>query len=146
MAGLYKVAVFDSRIVGMFGPGTDASAFVRKNTGEISNLARVGAPKRSGRLALSHHTTGPYRVGPYNVAGQVYNDARHASWVHNGTYGPIYPKRPFRKDGSISTLRLPRTPSASRVGGPFIRRRWVDGQKANPWLERAARAVIARYI
>lgn len=132
-----KVTINYLAIQSLFEPGGDVYRFMRRIGTEIKTEAEATAPvgltgnlKRSHRLFVTPETR-------YGCFATVRNDARHASWVHNGTAsngsGYIFPKR---------AARLGPFPGLS---GVLIMPNKVRGQRANPWLNRAGRTVMSRY-
>lgn len=89
----------------------------------------AAAPSRSGELKAGHRAS--IRAGSQNyVRAEVVNVAKHSEWVHNGTYGPIFPR-------TADLLWVPvRRGSASRTLRPS-----VNGQAAQPWMEDACTRV-----
>lgn len=108
---------------------TDGSGFTRKTANEIKVVAMAIAPKRTGRLARSHSVEqSRTATGQYQTGHSVSADAPYARYVHGGT-------RDYRSPGKMMG------PMPVRAGGPkYIRFR--RGQKANPWLQRAADSVL----
>lgn len=132
MAGLVRVKVYDQQISALFDRYGEVGRFGSTLNREIFAAAVARAPARTGRLKASHKNNGVLKAGRYRTTGRISATADHASFVHGGTVGPILPKRGDR-------LSLPR-------GGGFGPRvvKSVAGQRANPWMEEAARAVLLR--
>lgn len=114
-------------IMSMFAPGGDVFKTARAWAFESRQYMVATAPRRTGGLAGAHGipSVTPQGLG---VMYTVANRSRHAIWVHNGTTGPITPKR-------HQYLQLP--------GGP--RAKSVRGQRAQPWMEDAMNAVLAKH-
>lgn len=90
------------------------------------------APTRSGELRSSHRSR-IRGLNQYAAFAEIENTAEHASWVHDGTTGPILPHGDY--------LWVPR----ARGSIWRVRRESVAGQRANPWLDRAcARVAMSR--
>ena len=135
--GEVTVVVYDSKITAFNAPGGMVYRYVDNKTDAGVRFAKLFAPKRSGRLAGGVRKD-VRQTSKDRVVGRVRSTARHSAWVHEGTYGPIYPK-----NGRY--LSVPRTAAHpwnarghGRILKPFVR-----GQAANPFLERALRAAMA---
>lgn len=151
MASRYvsRVTVYEPEIASLFQSGgqvnTEASKITALTKAGAIAMAPVG---KSGRLKEAHRS----RVVPsgrYGVRGYVENNSSHAHFVHDGTTGPIRSTR-----GSSSrwmgggamlgplpfTSRYSRGAKAKPIFAPSVK-----GQDANPWLRRAAQAVLLRY-
>lgn len=98
---------------------------------KIQNQASIDCPVDTGRLRSSHHM-GVKNLGTM-IKGQVYNDAKYASSVHDGTRAYIIRAR--RK----KALRF-------EVNGTVVFRRSVKhpATKGRPWLRDAAERVAQR--
>jgi hypothetical protein len=116
--------VYDSKITAMNAPGGNVYRYTHHKTEATMLLAKALAPKRSGRLAGGIRKD-VRQTSRDRVVGRVRSTARHSTWVHEGTHGPIVPT-------SGTYMRL-------RPGGGygFSMRKVVRGQSANPFLERA---------
>lgn len=131
----HRVTVYDNRISGLIRTG-EGNRWIRGKADEIKDLAVIMAPKRSGRLAASHevaqaHDRGGLFVSNYAVSART----PYAAFVHGGTglYGP------HRK---VIVYRKPAGPIPTERGNIYI---WSQkGQRAQPWLARAASIVVAR--
>ena len=130
MADDVRVVIYDSVITAMNYPGGQVWHWASQRRAKIERLARVFAPSRSGTLKenIFSEWSGSSRD---QVQMEVFAAVKYAKWVHEGAYGPIYPKE-------AANLYLPAYGiwSARRV--PF-----VEGQFANPFLVRAMRTVMA---
>lgn len=128
----YRVQVFNSVIISIVQTG-DGARWTHGKAKEIERMARVLAPKRTGRLAASHVTLPTVGSNQYHKVYRVSAQAYYSRYVHEGTTGPI--------TGRNGWLKLP----AGRTGAPFAAKTrvvmLVSGQRANPWLARAAMAV-----
>jgi hypothetical protein len=91
------------------------------------NLAKGGVP-----LKLQHGLSGVLRSGPYGARGSLYNSARHALWVHNGTKAIIR---------GNPTMAVPVAGRRTRM----VRVTAVQGQPGNPWLQKAGDITADRY-
>jgi len=116
--------IHDSRLDGMAGKWASKKA---RETAKIAkaNLVATGAV-RTGRLLASVRSERRHQSGGY-VTVRVHAGAGYAAYVHEGTYGPILPHGEY--------LWVPKY--KRRVGGLKVKRRWVNGQEANPFLSDA---------
>ena len=120
--------IYDSRLDHM------SAEWASKKAREIekvakANLVATGAI-RTGHLWASVHARRRKQVGGFTTV-RVYAGANYAAYVHEGTYSPIVPKNgPF--------MWVPK-----RMGGTQrIKRTWVQGQDANPFLSDAMFEVL----
>lgn len=129
--GSARVVVYDSKIDAMNFPGGMVHEYTRDRTRTAADLSRAFAPKRSGALAKSVHYT--VRPRTSSVVGRVSADARHATWVHEGTLD----KTPITATGG-GLMYLP-------AGGGYSARRLraVRGQRAQPFLVEGMQAALA---
>lgn len=136
MASRYgtRVQVYRPQIQGMFLPGGEVNEEATKITTEVlvDAVARSVRFSRSGDIASSHRRS-VVPSGIYGTRGYVENTSDHAIYKHEGTQGPIYPKR-------RNYLQLP-----AFGGYPAIRAESVSGQTGEPWLRDAANDVLSRY-
>lgn len=138
MAATFKVTVFNARIVSIIQTG-DGNRWIRDKAKSIENRARAIAPRRTGTLASSHVTLPTSGTNQYQKRYRVSAQAPYALFVHEGTgiYGPRH--TPVVTGG---WMKLPgRNPNPNRVGRTTVIRSH-RGQRANNWLERAAREVL----
>lgn len=126
--GAVRVVVYDTRIQGMSAPGGDVNNYVRRKTGLTAAVAQVNAPVRTGTLKRGIRTD--VRTVRQGAVGRVRSTARHSTWVHEGTYGPILPHGDFLwvpgRKGGTRRVKMPE----------------VAGQRANPFLADALRTVM----
>src|SRR6185312_13148314 len=150
----YRVTVYRRNIATMFTPNGEAGRWIYRVSSEMISAARAEAPVRSGHLKEAHRIyRDQVREGffgnQYVTAYRIVNDAEHAEWVHEGT--------PSGNPGSKITavMRVPKKPGLLRgaqlpkaavfyTDGKFGRPTGVQGQHANPWLDRACTRVSAR--
>lgn len=146
-----RVEVYETVIDSLFRGTGDVAVENRRLRRQISNAADREAPRSAwpgnGQLVLSksNRDGGELRVGRYRNRGYVTNIARHAEWVHEGVKGRIHPRG--------SAMAVPRFKGGAprRAGGktfpvgPKHKLKSVRGQKANRFLDRAARKVLLRY-
>lgn len=138
----YTVEVYENGIVRLIQVG-DGVRWIRSKAKAVENRARTIVPKRTGKLMASHRTTqNRSGLGRYESGFAVSADASYARFVHEGTgiHGPRH--APIVKLKGMR-IRDGRNPNPNRrVGsqGTFIHR--SQGQRANPWLERAAAQVL----
>ncbi len=146
MATAYRVTVYDRNIVSLIQVGS-GNRWVRSQAKQIEMMARVMAPKRTGRLAASHVTLPTRGSNQYHKVYRISAQAYYAAWVYNGTgiYGPMH--RPVTsRSGKLMVLpgANPRPKWGIQHNSPgkptmvFSHK----GQKPNHWLELAARAVL----
>jgi hypothetical protein len=120
--------IYDSRLNHM------SAEWASKKAREIekvakANLVATGAI-RSGHLWARVHARRRKQTGGYTTV-RVIAGANYAAYVHEGTYGPIVPKNgPF--------MWVPKR----RRGTQRIKRVWVRGQDANPFLSDAMFEVL----
>lgn len=131
-----RVVIFDAVLDEMHAPGGMVYEEYRRNAREVAFLSKLDAPVRTGTLAASIRMSPEARASRRKVGFVVRADARHASWVHEGTYGPITPTTfPF--------MRVPRFPEMGPRGtSPKMYRKAVAGQSANPFLMNNVRYVM----
>jgi hypothetical protein len=128
-----RVYVRNEEISALFGATGEIGLLNRVLMDRIVVIARIEAPARTGELKAAHRNGGALKVGRYRNIGTVYNDSPHAAFVHDGTYGPIVPKHSTR-------LSLPAYGTHSHKS-----LKSVSGQRANPWMTRAANTVLSTY-
>lgn len=141
MARRYRVTVYDSRISSIIKVG-DGNDWLKRQATKVENMARIIAPRSSGRLAASHRTTqNRDERGRYRTGFTVSADVPYARFVHEGTgiYGPL--GRPVHTG---RWMRIPGVnPNPNRrqgtTGTVVMSHR---GQKPQPWLELAANIVL----
>lgn len=133
MADRFHVTVYDIRLSALFDAMGEVGKPMTRLQREVFAEAIAQAPSRSGELKRGHVNRGSRKAGPYRIRGFIENRAAHARYVHEGTHGPIYPT-----DNDMLLLR----PS---MGRGWARKRSVAGQRANPWMVRAARTVLSRH-
>lgn len=128
-----RVYVRNEAISAMFARSGEVGALNSRIMARITARAIAAAPSRSGALKAAHRNGGALKRGKYVNIGTVYNTSEHASYVHEGTYGPILPK-------TSTKMHLP-------AGGGYSARALssVAGQRANPWMTRAANRVLSTY-
>lgn len=150
-----RVIVYDPKISGMFGKGGDAVEYVREFLVDLEAQAQRDSPvggltsgrRRAGGVSIKrgHRNSGTLRSGPYAARGSIYNVAKHAAFVHNGT-GPRIYGRPLLAVpvlvGSSHPQHAGRT-GIAKIG--VVRKGSVAGQKANPWLDKAGKKIAIRY-
>lgn len=127
-----RVTIYDRNLDLLFLPGGDAWKWMEEVGREHLAMALIEAPRRTGALASQHNLAlTPYKRG---VRYSVGNYADYAKFVHDGTIGPIV----ATGGGFLGPL----TPWGPFPGG-YIRE--ASGQTANPWIENAAKIVLAKY-
>lgn len=133
--------IYYQNIDGLFSAGQPAHQFLTKRNREVKVRAAQLAPKRTGNLARSVRNVGVRKNGPYRATGQISADADYAFFVHDGTRGPI-----TARGGGVMILRTPHPRGIGGKGGTGgFGVRSVRGQRANPFLLRAAQQVMSRY-
>lgn len=149
------VQVYENGLVRAFSG--DAVPWGRRVTAEILAEAIALCPSgNTGVLRASHGMEQNRIRGQFSAGFSVYNDARHAAWVHEGTgiYGPRRtPIVPVNTEKQ-KFLHLPpqygfRWKLTTRGGVPVYdpndphgHATSVDGDRSQPWL-RTAGDVIA---
>lgn len=132
MAGTVRIRVFDSRLFAMNAPGGDVHGWMARIQDDTVVMARFYCPKRTGELSASIRGT----IG-YNQLGvfvNVYAETHYAKYVHEGTTGPIFPR----------TAPYLRWVGWGPWAGKIWRRKYVQGQRAQPFLYRAMRRTLRR--
>lgn len=137
MVDNYRVTVYNSRIISLIQVG-EVGRWSHRTAKDMENLARLTAPARSGRLKSSHVTLPGIGSNQYHKRWRVSALAPYGVYVHQGT--GLYSKwgahmitaQNGQRMGPINDGRGPRFIGASK------------GQRANPWLERAAMVTAAR--
>lgn len=105
------------------------------------DLAQLYAPKRTGRLAKSIRAARPKPSGIYQFSGTCSASVGYALYVHDGTSGPIYPKRgkyltvPHQM-GVLGGAAL-KAQGGSGQAKLYFLAHWVRGQRAQPFLAEA---------
>lgn len=135
----YKTTVYEGNIVQLIQRGS-GNRWIRRKANAIKDTAVILAPVRTMALKRSHKVTQNRNLlGQYQSGFIVSADAGHAAAVHGGTVGPIHARngRYLRIPGD-NPRRYVRNPRHGR-NEPTTVVRSVRGQRANPWLLRAAR-------
>lgn len=132
----YRVKVFEVDINGLFNPAGGVGIEARKQYTAIKAVATAIAPLGHQRANQKHLKTSHrsrYVPKSFTRTARYYveNTADHALFVHQGTTGPIYPR-------GNKKLKLD-------LASGYSFRNSVQGQKANPWIRRAANTVLSRY-
>ncbi len=125
----------------MFGPGGDVYAEGVRAARRGKAIARRLVPKRTNKLRDSHGTE-VFQTNRYKSRVEIYADAPHARWVHDGTTGPIH-ARHLAEDGTDGRLRLRRGGKRGGRKYPVLFRYSVQGQDGQPWLEQTAIALTS---
>jgi hypothetical protein len=164
------VTIYDAGILRALAD--DGEPWTRDVANEVRSLAVATCPGGSGTLKASHGVEQNRSGNRFTFGFNVYNSARHALWVHEGTglYGPtrtaIVPKyTPKKKYLHLPpgmgfqwtlTTRLA-TPRKRRKGvrGPYVRifdpgdpyghAESAIGMPPRPWLARAGETVARRH-
>lgn len=130
---VYDVDVYRLQLARMYVPGGEAYRWLDRVRLSMHRACVAGAPMRSGELKGAHRSF-IRGFNQYRARAQIVNDAEHALWVHEGTTGPIFPKK-----GKF--LYLP-----AGGGHPKKRLRYpVPGQDANPWIDDACSRIARRH-
>jgi hypothetical protein len=132
MVSRVRVTVFESQLNAQFAITGDVGAFMSRFRTIANNSAKALIPARTGELRRAQRGNIVPRSATRTVNVTLYNNARHAEWVHGGTVGPIRPKR-----GRY--MILPPGGGHGRVFATSVR-----GQAAQEWLPKAV--AIARRI
>lgn len=137
-----RVTVYESRISGIIKVGS-GQRWIKRKSDNICTTAVMFAPLgATGNLKASHRVDQNRNVlGQYQSGFTISANTRYAAWVHGGTgiYGPlgtpiVSPRGKMMKIPGQNP-NLPARWSTSRR--TMVRS--VRGQRANNWLERAAR-------
>lgn len=112
------------------------TTFCRKT----QNQAIIDCPVDTGNLRGHHRMR--VKQAARTVQGEVYNDAKYAAAVHNGSKPHVIAGRRVRRPTRKRKSRGPKTLKFT-VGGKVIYRRRVNhpGSKGRPWLRDAAKKV-----
>jgi hypothetical protein len=153
---------------GLFSKGHTIWNWHNKIGDEAVLASKAEAPERTGALKQSIGKDGPIaELGRYSglLEVKVFARRRYSIFVHEGTTGPIRPKRgKYLKLGStplgIPGYNEPRDPSGGSMGGTRVGKRLtgasdfvrfpthatsVAGQDPNPFLSRGLGIVGARH-
>jgi hypothetical protein len=152
------VRVHEGAVQSFLLPGQPVDELIHNTAQHARALGREHIKDRTGALAASLQVNRPTRTGPLTNSSLVVALSKHALYVHEGT-GMIFPKSgrmltiPVNKQGptgagnpSGGTLR-----KAWRSGGltafpdgkPYFTRRYIHGQKANPFLQKGLAEAMA---
>lgn len=117
--------------------------------------------KRSGRLAGGVNHANPKTTGPLEIAGYVYSSARHTRYFMDDTSGLIYgkpflviPKRrgmahtnpAYAGAGSQHLAEVGKRSEKQQARGKGVmRREYVHGYRAHPFLQDGLRASLAKH-
>jgi len=124
--------IYDSRLEEM---GAD---WVRKKAREVAVLSKAKAPMRTGRLKASIKVDRRVKAGSLTSV-IVRAGAGYAAYVHEGTYGPITVKKPYRRTGKYKDrMWVPRM----KGGYQRVWMRSVDGQPSQPFLASSMHEVL----
>lgn len=157
MASFYKVTVYNGRIISLIQVG-DGARWTHRQAKNIERVARVIAPKRTGRLAGSHVTLPTSGSNQYQKRYRISAMAPYAIYPHEGTgiYGPkrrrVSIGKPMGPIPGYVRLRRSGAPAdGAWAGTRFARKGRVylkshKGQPAKKWLERAARIALSRSV
>ncbi len=137
-AGGNAVVVMDPAplvYVNVFHTGSGPDRFIKRKANEVALLAKVIAPRRSGRMASQIHVSqnrdekGRFAFG-YNVISPVY----YSAYVHEGTDPHVY----FSYPGKMSFE------GTKRFYGQMVYTDMIDhpGNEANPFLQNALVAMV----
>lgn len=119
------VRINQAAVIGITSPGGEGYRWFKRHV-EVpaGTLAQVNTPVRKGTLRAGNFTEmGANQSGLWVTLG---NTADHATYVHEGTDGPIFPRGEFLLLGRQS-LTGPGYPR-------FMYARSVSGQRSQPWL------------
>jgi hypothetical protein len=129
------VRIYDSRIKALNAQGKPVGRYIHRKGDTVQRYATQNAPKRSGRLARSVHLGNQTWRG-HRASIEIEATAPYAKYVHNGTYGPIYPVHSL-------FLSVPVAPSITGVKMRRTLRPYVAGQHPQPFLREAAAFVMS---
>ena len=136
-SGGTRVIIFESAIDAMHVPGGMVYDEMRDAAREVTFLAQLDAPKRTGQLAAGIRMASERRASRKKVGFYVRSDAPHSFWVHEGTRDQITPT-------TFPYMRLPAFPEMGARGtAPRMYRKVVSGQVGQPFLTNNLRYVMA---
>ena len=136
-SGGTRVIIFESAIDAMHQPGGMVYDEMRDAAREVTFLAQLDAPKRTGQLAAGIRMASERRASRKKVGFYVRSDAPHSFWVHEGTRDQITPT-------TFPYMRLPAFPEMGARGtAPRMYRKVVSGQVGQPFLTNNLRYVMA---
>lgn len=154
MPTIVRETIFDSQIERLFLPPQSAWKWMEKVGREQYDLTVAAAPVRSGELKKSFNLA-VLPNGKYRAFYTVGSYSPHADYVIFGTTPPIYgsgnfmskPRRIKGGKGKMSTpvpmMRVRAAPHSWFTHPTNLR--FVDGQMANNFMERAAFVILGRY-
>lgn len=151
-----RIKIHDAAVFAYIAPGGEVNDVLNDVARDTAKFGKVFAPSRTGSLKAANRWNRAKVNGPLSGESSAYNNARHATWVHEGT-SRIYPKRhgyllvPRRgtlnsttRGGSAGTNAYKIWVAGDKKGPKgFTRRDSVAGQRANPFLARALKAAMA---
>lgn len=125
-------------------------------------FARDRINNRTGTLAKNIQVNRPVMTGEFKNTALVFTRTKYAMYVHEGTYGPIYPKGTYltvprhhkrAELGGEALRKMYRSKSgkvelASRYGidgTPFFLAKSVAGQAPNPYLKEGMKEAVAKF-
>jgi hypothetical protein len=131
-----RIFIHDAALAAMNAPGGDVSDFVHDIAKRTHRIAAASAPRRSGDLARSLHVD---RSGSnqFGVNYRVIAGVHYASWVSEGTTGPIRGHH-----GPMTLYKSHHFVPARYVAYSGKRMDHVRGQRANFYLQRALAAAM----
>lgn len=132
--GTARVVIHKTQLYKQFNPRTGSAAVFlgdQLDRGLAAAQARSRMFSRSYSIYRSHFSSGVLKVGRLHAQGYIYNTSPHALFKHNGTTGPIYPK------GKAMSVPVSRGALKTFPVGPTMRKKFVRGQKGEPWLDNA---------
>lgn len=137
-----RVFIYDSKITAMSHPGGMVWKWAYQRRKRVEHLAKVKAPKRTGRLARS--ISGDYNKVPNGVVMHVTATADYSIFVHEGT-GHWVGRPDIRSKRMLD--RRGRSPAKMHLqpawgGHPEMWRATVRGQEPQPFLEDALDTVM----
>ena len=136
-SGGTRVIIFESAIDAMHQPGGMVYDEMHDAAREVTFLAQLDAPKRTGQLAAGIRMASERRASRKKVGFYVRSDAPHSFWVHEGTRDQITPT-------TFPYMRLPAFPEMGARGtSPRMYRKVVSGQVGQPFLTNNLRYVMA---
>ena len=136
-AGGTRVVVFESAVDALHQPGGMIFDEMRSAAREVTGLAKLDAPVRTGELVAGIRMASETRLSRKKVGFYVRSDAPHSYWVHEGTGPTIVPT-------TFPYMRLPAFPEFGARGvNPKMYRKVVAGQVGQPFLTSNLRYVMA---
>lgn len=132
-AVVVRVVVFDEVL---YPKGGLVGDWMAGMTNQFTNFARIAAPFRTGHLKASIKGAS-HQIGLRQVEGTISASASYATFVHDGTHGPIV-SRSGKRLGPMGPHGLHTTLYADSVRGqrsqPFLLEAWAATSLVHPCI------------